>query len=104
MSYHNLFRRLRVKSVQTFDALYGERENRKKCSRAVWKRTGLYIFGIAERTYGNYLHEDVSDISPLPSEAVEHLQGLVDELLARERRAGRTGRLKKSQLGDEPVT
>ena len=91
MSYHKLYRRLRVKSVQMFDALYGEPGNRKKCSKAVWKRTGCFIFGISDRTYYRYLKEDVSDVPSLPSEAIDQLRHFIDHLLESERRAGRTG-------------
>lgn len=89
MSYKNHFQRLRIKSVQIFDAMFFEKENHQKCHKQIWKKMGRYIFGISYDTYLKYLKEDVSDISDIPSEAVDSLDAYVEELKSREKSARR---------------
>ncbi len=74
MPYNNRYQRLRVKSVQIFDAMYFEKENQRKCHKRNWARMGCFIFGISYDTYLSYLKIDTSDIPDLPSKAVEELQ------------------------------
>lgn len=85
MSYHPYYRRLRIKSVQTFDRLFARPGEHARCHKRIWKQLGCYIFGVSYECYLEYLKIDVSDIPEVPSQAVRALDRLIEELLARER-------------------
>lgn len=86
MLYNNHYQRLRIKCVQIFAEMYYEKENQRRCHKRNWERIGCFIFGISYETYLAYLKIDTSDIPPIPSKAIEEMQRLIDELLARESR------------------
>lgn len=105
MSYNNYYQRLRVKSVQMFDAMYFEKENHRKCHKRSWENVGCYIFGISYDTYMSYLKIDTQDIPSIPSRALALLQNMTDKLLKREGAAdgrgadGRDGSPAESGIG-----
>ena len=84
MKYHNRYLKLRKKCVQIFDAMYFEPENHSKCHKRNWERMGCFVFGISYETYLKYLKSDTSNVPEVPSEAVDMMQALIDELLSRE--------------------
>lgn len=103
MSYKNHYQRLRVKSVQIFDKMFFEKENHQKCHKQIWKKMGRYIFGISYDTYLHYLKIDVSDISDIPSEAVDKMDAFVEELKSREinhRKPAKAEKQLKEELPD----
>ena len=97
MSYNNRYQRLRVKSVQIFDRMYYEKENQRKCHKRNWAKMGCFIFGISYDTYLSYLKIDTSDVPYIPSWAIDELQRMTDELLAREK-AGCAGRRRRAGI------
>ncbi len=85
MKNHNHYRILREKCAQIFDSMYYEPENHSKCHKRNWERMGCFVFGVSYRTYLRYLQTDTSHVPDIPSEAVDMMQELIDELLSREK-------------------
>ena len=85
MKNHNHYRVLREKCAQIFDSMYYEPENHSKCHKRNWERMGCFVFGVSYETYLKYLKTDTSGIPDIPSQAVDMMQSLINELLAREK-------------------
>lgn len=103
MKNHNHYRILREKCAQIFDSMYYEPENHSKCHKRNWERMGCFVFGVSYHTYLQYLRTDTSHIPDIPSEAVDMMQALIDELLSREKFPVNLSRRPRSNMAESPM-
>lgn len=82
--YHNSYQRLRVRAVQEFDRMFYEPHNQHRSHKSIWRGMGCFIFGLSYQSYLSYLRKDVSDVPPLPSEALRALERFAARRLAPE--------------------
>lgn len=85
MSYKKDYYLRRVMLVQTYDAMYFEKGNQRKCHKSIWRKA-CALFYLSYSTYMHYLKKETSGVPPITDQEIDLMMDFAARLDANRRK------------------